>query len=176
MEEERVIFFDPHYCSGCMRCATTCSTYNIGATSLTKSCIHIARHEGHAITRIEEEDDVIFQALSCQHCERPVCQQVCPSRALERNRDTGAIVINTERCIGCRMCMAGCPFGAILYDPDNRRVMKCDLCGGDPQCVRFCPTGALQFLPKKLAHLPKRDRLAKRMTPSEIKVSGLRPV
>jgi hypothetical protein len=66
MEEERVIFFDPHYCTGCMRCATTCSTYNIGATSLTKSCIHIARHEGHTITRIDEEDDLIFQALSCQ--------------------------------------------------------------------------------------------------------------
>jgi len=45
MEEEKVIFFDPNDCTGCMRCATTCSTYNIGATSLTKSCIHIARHE-----------------------------------------------------------------------------------------------------------------------------------
>ena len=72
--------------------------------------------------------------------------------------------------------MAGCPFGAILYDPDNRRVIKCDLCGGDPQCVRFCPTGALQFLRKQLAHLPKRDRLAKRMTQSEKKVGGLKPV
>jgi Fe-S-cluster-containing dehydrogenase component len=41
--------------------------------------------------------------------------------------------------------------------------MKCELCGGDPQCVRFCPTGALKFMPKKEAHWPKRDHLARNL-------------
>lgn len=176
MEEEKVIVFDPHDCTGCMRCATTCSTYNMGATSLTKSCIHVARHEGHAITHIDEEDDLVFQALTCQQCEIPVCQKVCPSGAIERNRSTGAITVNHDRCIRCKMCMDACPFGAILYNPNKRQVIKCELCGGDPQCVKFCPTGALQFLPKRLAHLPKRGRLAKRMTQPEAKVGELSPI
>ncbi|MCJ7687283.1 MAG: 4Fe-4S dicluster domain-containing protein, partial [Desulfobacteraceae bacterium] len=169
--EEKVIIFIPEYCSGCMRCMTTCSTYNTGATSLSKSCIHIARHEGHTIIRIDEEDDLLFQALSCQQCETPSCQYVCPTRAIERNRETGGVTIKYERCIGCRMCIVGCPFGAIAYDPGRNQVMKCDLCGGEPQCVRFCPTGALQFIAKKLAHLPKRDLLAKKLTQSRTTIS-----
>ena len=163
MEEEKVIFFDPHYCSGCMRCATTCSTYNIGATSLTKSRIHIARHEGHAITTINEEDELIFDMFTCQQCDEPYCLHLCPTLAIAKDSETGAITINLDKCMGCRMCMVGCPFGAILYDSDKKQVLKCELCGGDPQCVKFCPTGALQFLPKKLAHLPKIGRLARKM-------------
>jgi carbon-monoxide dehydrogenase iron sulfur subunit len=161
--EEKVIVFDPALCTGCMRCMTTCTTYNIGATSLTKSRIHIVRHEGHAITRIDEEDDLIFEALTCQQCDKPYCMYLCPTGALERNRETGAMVIDYDKCIGCRMCMAACPFGAIRYDSDRKQVIKCELCGGDPQCVKFCPTDALQFIPKSAANIPKIDDLARRI-------------
>ena len=65
------------------------------------------------------------------------------------------------------MCIVACPFGAIMYDADRKRVIKCELCEGDPQCVRLCPTGALAFLPKKSAHLPKGDRLARRIVDLE---------
>jgi carbon-monoxide dehydrogenase iron sulfur subunit len=162
--EEKTIVFDPFLCTGCMRCMTTCSTYNIGATSLSKSRIHIVRHEGHALTSIDEEDELIFEALSCQQCDKPYCMYFCPTGAIERNRDTGAMTINYDKCIGCRMCMVGCPFGAIRYDSDRKRVIKCELCDGDPQCVKFCPTGALQFLPKSVANLPKIDYLARKIT------------
>lgn len=161
--EEKVITFDPDICSGCLRCMTTCSTYNNGATSISKSRIHIIRHEGHAITRADEEDDLIFDVITCQQCEKPYCSYFCSTLAIERNKDTGAMAIDYDRCIGCRMCMVGCPFGANLYDSNKNQVIKCELCDGDPQCVKFCPTGALQFLPKKLIHLPKRDRLARMM-------------
>ncbi len=142
---------------------TTCTTYNTGATSLSKARLHIARHEGHAITGIDEEDDLIFQALTCQQCDKPYCMYVCPTGAINRNNETGALTINYDRCIGCRMCMAGCPFGAMRYDPDRRQVFKCELCEGDPQCVKFCPTDALQFLPKNIANIPKIDYLARRL-------------
>jgi len=163
MAEEKVIVFDPYDCTGCMYCMTACSTYHHGATSLSKSRIHIIRHEGHAITKMDEEDDLIFDVITCQQCDQPYCLYLCPSLAVEKNDDTGALTINHDKCIGCRMCMVGCPFGAILYDLNKKQVVKCELCGGDPQCVRFCASGALQYLPKNLAHLPKRDRLAKKM-------------
>jgi len=164
MVDEKIIVFEPHDCTGCMRCMTTCSTYHNGATSLSKSRIQIIRHEGHAISKIDEREELIFDIITCQHCDEPFCQKVCPTLAIERNGDTGAIIVNRDKCIACRMCMVACPFGAILYNQDKRQVTRCDLCDGDPQCVKFCPTGALQFLPKRLAHLPKRDRLARKIT------------
>lgn len=67
------------------------------------------------------------------------------------------------------MCMVSCPFGAISYDGDRKSVVKCELCGGDPQCVRFCPTGALKFVAKEVAHLPKKDRFAKKLIRNRMK-------
>jgi carbon-monoxide dehydrogenase iron sulfur subunit len=161
--EEKAIVFDPVLCTGCMRCMTTCSTYNNGGTSLSKARLHIARHEGHAITRIDEEDELIFEALTCQQCDKPFCMYFCPTQAIERNKETGAMTINYDKCIGCRMCMTGCPFGAIRYDSSRRRVIKCELCDGDPQCVKFCPTSALKFLPKSVSNIPKINYLARKM-------------
>jgi len=48
-------------------------------------------------------------------------------------------------CIGCMSCVFACPFGATLVDPDDGRILKCDLCAGDPTCVKVCPTGALTY-------------------------------
>jgi Fe-S-cluster-containing dehydrogenase component len=93
---------------------------------------------------MDEEDDLIFHAI-------------------QRSTETGANVIDTDKCIGCRMCMVGCPFGAMRYDPVKKQSFKCQLCDGDPQCVKFCPTEALKFLPKDMANLPKLDRLARKI-------------
>ena len=161
--EEKTLVYDPFLCTGCMRCMTTCSTYNNGAASLSLARIQIARHEGHAITQIDEEDELIFEALSCQQCDTPYCMHCCPVNAISRNTETGAMVINYHKCIGCRMCMSGCPFGAIRYDIVRKRVIKCELCDGDPQCVKFCPTEAIKFLPKSVANSPKIDYLARKM-------------
>ena len=161
--EEKTIVFDPVLCTGCMRCMTTCSTYNNGATSLSKARLHIVRHEGHAITRMDEEDELIFEALTCRQCDKPFCLYFCPTKAIKRNKETGALAIDYDRCIGCRMCVVGCPFGAARYDSNKKQVFKCELCEGDPQCVKLCPTGALQFLPKSLSHLPKIGYISRRI-------------
>jgi Fe-S-cluster-containing hydrogenase component 2 len=79
------------------------------------------------------------------------------------------MVINYDRCIGCRTCVAVCPFGAARYDAVRNRPIKCELCDGDPQCVKMCPTEAMKFLPKSLANMPKMNRIMQ-------KVVGLGPV
>jgi Fe-S-cluster-containing dehydrogenase component len=175
MIEEKMIVFEPHDCTGCMYCMTACSTYNNGATSLSKSRIHLIRHEGHAITKITEEDDLIFDVITCRQCEEPYCLYLCPTLAIEKNDDTGALTIIHDKCAGCRMCMVACPFGIIFYDLKKKQMIKCELCGGDPVCVKFCPTGALQFLPKHLAHLPTRDQLARKMVRSRMKAPEEKP-
>ena len=161
--EEKVLVHEPALCTGCMRCMTTCSTYNNGATSLTRSRIQIMRHEGHTITNIDEESELIFEAIMCQQCDRPFCLNFCPVRAIRRDTDTHAMVINYDKCIGCRMCITVCPFGAPHYDQTRKQIFKCTLCDGDPQCVKFCPTESLKFLSKEAAHTPQVNYLSQKI-------------
>jgi len=89
--------------------------------------------------------------LQCRHCEDAPCVAVCPTGAIHRVEDGGLVLLDTERCIGCKFCMLVCPFGVIDLSRDGRAVIKCDRClertekGGEPACVAGCPTGALQF-------------------------------
>ncbi len=161
--KDKILVHDATLCTGCLRCMTTCSTYHFGATSLTKSRIQIMRHEGHALTRMDEVDDLIFQPMTCQQCDKPRCQELCPARAIDRDPKTRAMMVNYNRCIGCRTCVAVCPFGAMRYDTVRKKVFKCDLCDGDPQCVKFCPQEALQFVPKDVSNTLKIDALSRKL-------------
>jgi len=158
--EKQVLVFDPNLCSGCMYCVTVCSTHNTGSSSISKSRVKIIRHEGHAISRMEEEDELVFVSINCQQCDEAYCEYICPVGAIRRDSETGALTINHERCIGCRMCSMVCPFGAISYDSSLKRVFKCELCGGDPWCVKVCTNNALQFLPAKDINLMKISKIA----------------
>jgi len=124
---------------------------------------------------MDEPDELIFQPMICQQCDKPRCQEFCPAHAIDRNPETKAMVINYNRCIGCRLCMAVCPFGAMRYDTNRRRVFKCELCEGDPQCVKLCPQEALQFVPKDVANTVKINNLSRKLieaqrTPESIEV------
>ncbi len=89
-------------------------------------------------------------SVSCHHCENPPCVAVCPSRALDKRPD-GLVLLDADRCIGCRYCEMACPFGAPSFDSEAGVMTKCHLChhrideGSSPACVTGCPTGALGF-------------------------------
>ncbi len=158
--ERKILVFDPYLCTRCMHCMTSCATYNEERTSLSKSRLQIIRHEGHALTKIDEEDELIFTLVACQQCEDPICSMVCPVAAIGRDNKTGAMTIDRTRCVGCRMCLLTCYFGAITFNQKEKNVFKCELCGGDPQCVRFCQPGALRYLPIEQASFPKKMETA----------------
>ena len=82
----------------------------------------------------------------CAQCEEAPCKMICPVRAINRDEALGRMVVDYDTCIGCRMCVAACPFGVIHFDSINRHVIKCDLCDGDPLCVKFCPYEALEYV------------------------------
>lgn len=161
--EKKVLVFDPYLCTGCMHCMTTCATHNEGRTSLSRARLQIIRHEGHALTRMDEEDELIFALVGCQQCEEPICSIVCPVAAIGRDNTTGAMTIDRTMCVGCRTCLMACYFGAISFNQGEKTVFKCELCGGDPQCVRFCQPGALKFVPVEQASLDKRMKTARKM-------------
>jgi molybdopterin-containing oxidoreductase family iron-sulfur binding subunit len=108
--------------------------------------------------------------LACQHCENPACTRVCPVTATYK-RDDGVVYQDYDICIGCRMCVAACPYtgvrsfnweepkyytdyalGGVGVAPHQKHVVeKCTLCshrlavGEDPFCIGVCPARARYF-------------------------------
>jgi Fe-S-cluster-containing hydrogenase component 2 len=76
--------------------------------------------------------------------------------ALSRNGHLERVVIDYDLCIGCKLCVAACPFGGVGIDTVARKVIKCELCDGDPTCVAFCQPQALQYLPASTVNLRKK--------------------
>ena len=90
------------------------------------------------------EKAAICVPVTCMQCEDPCCMKVCPVGAISRD-ENNAVVMNSSKCIGCKLCMNACPLGNIGVNTEKKQMHKCDLCGGDPKCVKFCPSGALVF-------------------------------
>ncbi len=157
-------------CIGCQTCAHACKMQNNVPSGmrwnrvLTEGC--------------DVEDGALgefpnlsrgYLPVACQHCENPACLRVCPTGATYKD-DKGRVEIDYEKCIGCRMCMAACPYNARVFnwnepvrDPGFNYgdkdvpvrgkgvVEKCTLCkertdrGDEPMCVACCPTRARTF-------------------------------
>lgn len=79
--------------------------------------------------------------IVCEQCEDAPCVNACNRKALVRNGQTGAIVVDKYGCNLCGLCISACPYGLISGGRDI--VYKCDLCKGEPKCVSACPCGAL---------------------------------
>ncbi len=133
-------------CIACGKCELACAFAHGAEGKPSKTRINIFR-----------EGPEMGTPIVCLQCDDAACMAVCPTAALARNEATGAIEMLRDRCISCRMCVASCPFGNMMWDEGYHLVPKCDLCGGDPKCVPFCPTHALEYLPA--------DRVARRPEP-----------
>ena len=127
---------DPLKCNGCGLCEAACARVH-NTDNLEKSRIRVLPGG---------EDGRFYLPTTCQHCENPPCMAVCPEEAIFRDPDTDGVMIDKKRCIGCRMCVSACPFGAMNFDADLGTAFKCDLCNGDPECARVCETGALDYV------------------------------
>jgi carbon-monoxide dehydrogenase iron sulfur subunit len=97
---------------------------------------------------------------------------VCPTEAMHRASAGGPVLIDQDRCIGCKLCMVVCPFGVISLRSDGKGVIKCDACvertkaGQEPACVAACPTKALRYVSVKELTKTVRQRAAGRAAES----------
>ena len=91
-----------------------------------------------------------FVSNACNHCEKPICMEVCPASAISK-RDDGIVLIDANKCIGCRYCSWACPYGAPQFNEEAKVMTKCNFCydlqaqGEKPACVDGCPYRVLEF-------------------------------
>jgi len=128
---------NPVNCTGCKECEVACSMKQAGVNDPALSRIHVFN---------TNKDDGFYLPTTCQQCEDPPCLASCPEEAIYKDDELGRVVIDSERCIGCKMCFSACPTGAMGFDEAGGRAFKCDLCGGNPECVRVCEPKALDYV------------------------------
>jgi Fe-S-cluster-containing dehydrogenase component len=131
-------------------------------------------HFAHAFPDFEgqilaSEVEHVPVPLLCNHCDNPPCTRVCPTQATWKRESDGLVMMDWHRCIGCRYCIAACPYGSRSFNwrdprphiqgelnrtyPTRERgvVEKCTFCeerlavGREPACVEACASGAMVF-------------------------------
>ena len=124
---------DMNKCIGCLTCMLVCSAANHDNHSLDKSAIKIRTTGGMTSS---------FVAVVCRGCEAPACMDVCPAAALER-RPGGGVLLNAEKCYGCRKCVAACSVRAVNFDKETQKPIICCHCG---VCTTFCTHDCLVMM------------------------------
>lgn len=159
----KVLKLDYEKCTGCRTCELVCSVKHEGAANPSKSRIKIVKWEWEGR----------YVPMSCQQCIDAPCLAVCPVSAISRDESLNRVHVNYDVCIGCRMCVAACPFGAMGFNPDARKVFKCDFCDGEPQCARFCEPLAVQYVEAALVAGEKQVAAAEKLTSAAQKAASL---
>ena len=157
-------------CTGCNTCAMACKMQNNVPMGMAWN--RVLNEECEFEVGVQGTYPHVSRAhlpVACQHCENPACLRVCPTGATYKD-DKGRVEIDYDKCIGCRMCMAACPYSARTFNwnepvratgasygdarvPERGRgvMEKCTLCkertdeGDEPMCVRCCPADARIF-------------------------------
>ena len=132
-------------CVGCDSCTVACKAENRTPPGVTYNVVLEQETGAYPNVRIEAIP------RPCMQCENPACVSVCPVSATYRG-DDGIVVIDADRCIGCKYCIAACPYNVRFINPQTRVAENCDFClhtklakGEDPACVSKCRYGALAF-------------------------------
>ncbi len=158
---EKIKLYDTSKCTACRGCQLACKQWN---SLKAKQTLHQGSYQNppslqpNTFTIIhfqEVADDKsvkwLFRKEACMHCTDAACVMACPSGALYHNPEYKIVGMNREKCIGCKDCVAACPFEIPKYDHETDKVYKCDMCEGriinglEPACVKACPTGALKW-------------------------------
>ncbi len=149
---------DTFTCIGCKRCMSACKRWNslkVERDELVSDKNTDLNANNWVVVNLRSDKKNKTQRnymhWACQHCLEPACAGVCPVSAIKK-LDSGPVVINEKKCIGCRYCYQACPFKVPRFDFEKRVTRKCTLCYNrfplnykKPACVAACPVGALAF-------------------------------
>jgi tetrathionate reductase subunit B len=135
---------DLRKCIGCHSCSVACKTENEVPPAVFRSWVKLMDKGVYPNARS------LSLPVLCNNCENAVCVKVCPVKASYK-RDDGIVMVDPHKCVGCKYCMAACPYQVRHLNPIRRYVQKCSFCyqrvdaGLMPACVETCPARARVF-------------------------------
>lgn len=133
---------DHTVCIGCHACTTACKSENQVPVGVTRTYVKYVDVGVFPTARRA------FQVTRCNQCDDAPCVTACPTAAMHRRPD-GIVDFDKSICIGCKACIAACPYDAIFINPEDHSAEKCNFCahrldvGLEPACVVVCPTEAI---------------------------------
>lgn len=166
LARQLALVIDLNVCVGCHACVTSCKEWNNGGAAgpLSDQNARGANPSGTFFNRVQTYEagsfpltETIHFPKSCLHCEDPPCVPVCPTGASYKRAEDGIVLVDADKCIGCKYCAWACPYGARELDEERQVMTKCTLCvdriydasmaaaDRQPACVKACPTGARLF-------------------------------
>ncbi|MFO7997974.1 MAG: DMSO/selenate family reductase complex B subunit [Bacteroidales bacterium] len=170
MTKQLAFFFDASSCSGCKTCQVACkdkhdAPMGVRWRRVYEVCGGAWKQQGKAWI---PELFAYHMSVACNHCEDPVCAKSCPNKAIVK-QDNGVVLIDPDKCMGCKYCEWTCPYGALQFDSLKKVMTKCTFCadyleqGKPPACVSACPMRALEF--GELEELERRHGKNKEIYP-----------
>ncbi len=166
LAKQLALVIDLNVCVGCHACVTSCKEWNTSGSAgpLVDENAYGADPTGTFFNRVQTYEagtfpnsETIHFPKSCLHCEEPPCVPVCPTGASYKRAEDGIVLVDYDKCIGCKYCAWACPYGAREIDEERQVMTKCTLCvdriysdsldprDRQPACVKACPTGARLF-------------------------------
>ncbi|WP_425060582.1 Hydrogenase-4 component A [Sporomusa carbonis] len=177
---------NPHKCIGCKACEIACAVAHLDNSVATAGAL-----EAPFLPRLNlVRTPMVTMPIQCRQCDDAPCANVCPVNAITHQEDK--IIVNTDKCIGCKTCMIACPLGAMDMVPELENCQpvyqeglqlniegqpvkekivahKCDLCvgrEGGPACVEVCPASA--FVIVKPADMKKAIKNRRAASAAEV--------
>ena len=166
LAKQLALVIDLNVCVGCHACVTSCKQWNTSGAAgpLADVDAYGASPSGTFFNRVQTyeadhypDTQTVHFPKSCLHCEDPPCVPVCPTGASYKRASDGIVLVDYDKCIGCKYCAWACPYGARELDEARQVMTKCTLCVDriyshtlppeerKPACVMACPTGARLF-------------------------------
>jgi Fe-S-cluster-containing dehydrogenase component len=160
------LVIDLNVCVGCHACVTSCKEWNTSgvAGAMSDDNPYAKDPTGTFFNRVQTFEvgefpntETVHFPKSCLHCEDPPCVPVCPTGASYKRAEDGIVLVDYDKCIGCKYCAWACPYGAREIDEHQHVMKKCTLCVDriydealpaaerKPACVMACPTSARLF-------------------------------
>ena len=153
MSDTIAILNDTTRCTGCEKCVAACKEeYELGRDRPWRAQGAVSDLSSTRYTTIVRRPDEHYVRQQCRHCLEPACVSACLVGAMQKTPE-GPVVYDADKCMGCRYCLAACPYGIPRYEWDQRvpYVTKCTMCidrvrqGDIPACVDACPEEATLF-------------------------------
>jgi molybdopterin-containing oxidoreductase family iron-sulfur binding subunit len=144
-----VMVIDLAKCKNALKCQTACNKHHY----IT------GEHAWLKVYKMQEEEDTApyWMPTTCMHCDHPACVTVCPVDATFKRRD-GLVLIDNDRCIGCRFCMAACPYSTRVfnwsepdYGEDSEEMMQMNMAHKEHNSIEFAG------MPSKIGTVDKCD-------------------